>query len=304
MRMLLGYAGAVTVGSALFLLVAGFARRQVRAAGLAHLEATTASWGDSPMDRPLPVRLVAPLSRRLASLGRRLTPSGRGTGLRRRLDHAGVAAGPEAFYAARAIALASGALLGILAAVLLGQVLSGRGLLIVLAGTALGAAVPDVALLQATQRRAQTIDLTLPEALDLMALSVQAGLGLEQAIAEVTEELPGALGAELDRMLKEQQLGRSRAEALTALRHRTRSEELARLVGALLHAERLGTSVATTLQVQARELRRRRRANAREKAGKAPVKLLFPLIFGIFPAMFVVILGPGALTIIEALLQR
>ena len=113
-------------------------------------------------------------------------------------------------------------------------------------------------------------------------------------------ELAGPLGAELDRFLREQQLGRGRQAALEGLIERNSSEDLRSLALALLQADQLGTPIAVTLQVQAREMRRRRRARARERAGKAPVKLLFPLIFGIFPALFVIIMGPGALAIADA----
>lgn len=248
-------------------------------------------------------RLGSPALDRAARLARRATPASRAATLRQRLDNAGSLRGVEEHLSVKTITAGAGLLLALLWA-FASDPSPARLVFGAAAGACLGFALPDIVLRRRGEERQRAIGLALPDALDLLALTVQAGLGLEQGIAEVTAELDGPLRDELDRMRKEQQLGRSRRDALEALHARNSSQDLRDFVEALLHAERLGASVGDTLKVQARELRRRRRARARELAGKAPVKLLFPLVFGIFPAMFVVILGPGAMRIAQALFTR
>lgn len=301
--MLLGYLGALAVGAAIALLIIGRARRPTGAGAAALSELAPA---DGPVDlhqarlrQGLVHRLGPPVVARLSALGRRLTPYRHVAGVRQRLDSAGLTLPVEAFLAAKAASAGAGLLAGTAWAVIAGPGGLGAAALPAVAGFL----APDLLVRSRARKRQEAISRALPEALDLLALTVRAGLGFEQALAEVTGEVEGPLAAELDRVLKEQQLGRSRREALEALQRRNDCEDLRALTGALLQAERLGTPVADTLTVQARELRRRRRADARERAGKAPVKLLFPLIFGIFPAMFVVIIGPGALRIMEALMS-
>ncbi|HVL98488.1 MAG TPA: type II secretion system F family protein [Egibacteraceae bacterium] len=305
MSPILGYVGALAVGAGLALVVGGLRRSTPGRVAL-----STVTGGDDPirssrdlreewLRQGLLERVVRPTVERFARAGRRITPWARSAALRERLDNAGYAAPVESFLAVKMASVGAGLVLAVAYAALGGA----RPLVALVVAAVAGYALPELVVHSQGQKRQEAISRTLPEALDLLALTVQAGLGFEQGVAEVTEEVTGPLATELDRMLKEQQLGRSRREALVALHERNRSEELRALVSALLHADRLGTPIADTLRVQARELRRRRRALARERAGKAPVKLLFPLLFGIFPAMFVVIIGPGALRIIEALIR-
>lgn len=305
MSPLIGYLGALAVGAGMALVVASVRRHTPGHTALSAVvgrnDAAPATFDlrEARLREGLLDRLVRPTIAGLARAGRRITPWARTEALRERLDNAGYAVPVESFLAFKMVAIGAGLLLS-LAYVTLG----GRGAFAaVLLGAAGGYVLPELLLYSQGQKRQFAISRELPEALDLLALTVRAGLGFEQGVAAVVEEVSGPLGIELDRVLKEQQLGRSRRDALVALHDRNRSEELRSLVSALLHAERLGTPIADTLYVQARELRRRRRALARERAGKAPVKLLFPLLFGIFPAMFVVIIGPGAIKIIDAFLR-
>jgi tight adherence protein C len=157
--------------------------------------------------------------------------------------------------------------------------------------------VPDFLLDSRARRRQNQIARALPDALDLLSITVQAGLGLEQGLSVVTERLSGPLGDELRRMLREVELGVDRRQALTLLRERTDVRELSAFVIALLQADELGMAVGDVLRVQAAQVRLIRRQRAREQAAKTPVKILFPVIFGIFPALFVVTIGPGAITI-------
>jgi tight adherence protein C len=153
-------------------------------------------------------------------------------------------------------------------------------------------------------RRQQRILKDLPDALDLIAVSVAAGLGLEAALSKVSERLPGPLSEELARALQEIAVGRPRHEALLDLTERANVEELRTFITALVQAEQLGIGISQVLRTQADYLRMRRRQRAELAVQQAPVKMLFPLIFLIFPAMMVVILGPAVLILWDALIQR
>lgn len=167
-----------------------------------------------------------------------------------------------------------------------------------------GSIAPDMWLDSKGKERQAKISRDLPEALDLLAISVEAGLGLEQAFAVVTENLTGPLGEEFTRMLREIELGVPRREALNQLRDRTDVSELSAFVVALIQADRVGAPIADVLRVQAEQVRLKRRQRAREKAAQTPVKILFPLIFFIFPSLFVVTIGPGAIRIMDNLLTN
>jgi tight adherence protein C len=247
---------------------------------------------------PLSERLASGVGAQLAAFMRRLTPTSIAAeldrrlvlaGLDRRLDPTLVYLGKAAFavtfgvvFAAAPFVVGMPPLWAVPAALL---------------GTLFGFVLPDLMLSMRADTRQAAIRRALPEALDLMAISVQAGVGLEQAVAIVTERLPGPLGEELSRLLHELRLGFSRREALLSLRDRTSCPELATFILALLQADQLGISIGEVLKTQATEIRAKRRQLARERAAKAPVRLLFPLIFGILPALFVVILGPAGIQI-------
>jgi tight adherence protein C len=229
---------------------------------------------------------------------RRLTPSTWHTNLQTKIRLAGMETTlpPNVVYVGKAVGLVAGAVLFGGASALVGAPLP-MVLGLTAFGLIAGYMAPDIVLGRRAEERQSDIRRTLPEALDLMAISVQAGVGLEQAVAVVTERLKGALGEELNRFLNEVQLGFSRREALQNLRTRNNCAELSTFVLSLLQADALGIAIGDVLKTQASEIRAKRRQRARERAAKAPVRLLFPLIFGILPALFVVILGPAGITI-------
>lgn len=167
-------------------------------------------------------------------------------------------------------------------------------------GALLGFFVPDFLIARRASTRQDDIRRMLPEALDLLAIAVSAGMGLEQAIELVARRLPGALGEELHRMLQEVQLGASRREALGHLRGRTEVSELSTFAMALAQADALGSPLADVLRVQAGQMRMMRRQRAREQAAKVPVKLLFPLLVCVFPALGIVVVGPAVISIVRA----
>ncbi|GAA1889805.1 hypothetical protein GCM10009715_39530 [Paeniglutamicibacter psychrophenolicus] len=164
----------------------------------------------------------------------------------------------------------------------------------------LGFFLPDLLVYNQGIKRQETIQLELPNVLDQLLISVEAGLGFESAMARVAATNPGPMAQEMSRALQEMQLGRSRADAYAALAHRSSVADLKSFVRAVIQADRYGIGVVRVLKVQASQMRIKRRQRAEEKAMKLPVKILFPLLSFIFPVLFIVILGPAVINIIES----
>lgn len=158
---------------------------------------------------------------------------------------------------------------------------------------------PDVWISRRIEERRSSMQKTLPDVLDLLVISVEAGLGFDSALARVVATVPGPLSEEFFRMLQETRVGVSRRDAMRHLNERTDVEELRSFLLAMMQAEAFGVSIAQVLRVQAEEMRVKRRQRAQEKAFAAPVKLVFPLVFCIFPALFIVLLGPAAIQIYD-----
>lgn len=159
--------------------------------------------------------------------------------------------------------------------------------------------LPEWILRSRSAQRQDEIRRALPDSLDLLSITVEAGLGFEAAVERVSREVGGPLGEELYRVVQEMRLGKGRGEALRDLADRTTVDELKSFVLAMVQAEVFGISISRVLHVQAGELRIKRRQDAEERAQKIPVKIVFPLILCIFPALFVVLLGPAAISIYE-----
>jgi tight adherence protein C len=147
-------------------------------------------------------------------------------------------------------------------------------------------------------RGKQILD-TLPDALDLLTISVEAGLGFDAALIKVTEKLKGALSEEFKRAAGEQRVGKARQEALRGITDRVEQKELTNFISAIIQADQLGIALSRILRVQSHDMRVRRQLAAEEKAMKAPVKMLFPTVIFVFPSMFVVALGPAALNLLQ-----
>jgi len=247
--------------------------------------------------RPARERLLQPLYGAALAVGRRLTPAGSREATRRRLVMAGSPASWNAdrVLVAKAAGSAAGALAG--AAVLaLGRAVP-LGLLGLAGLGVLGYLAPNFVLANAVQRRKASIRQGLPDSIDLLTICVEAGLGFDAALAHVSKNTTGPLADELYRTLQEVQLGRGRNEAMRNLAARCDVPELSAFVLAMVQADVFGVSVANVLRVQAAEMRVKRRQLAEERAMKIPIKVLFPVLFCIFPALFVVILGPAIMRI-------
>jgi tight adherence protein C len=285
----------VAVTSAAFLAaqVRTLPTRQTRAAlerAVAGARARRAEAGD---ERSFRERVLQPAAARLAGMALRLSPNTSLELIRARLLAAGMRdASPTAFLAVKGAAVAGGLLLGVLVGVAGGGTI---GLGVALVFTGLAFVVPDRVVAARARKWREEIQKALPGALELLAVSIEAGLAFDAAVAELTEHLEGPLVEELRLMLSEMRIGRSRQDALRSLADRVEAPELTAFVRAVVQAEQLGASMSHILSVQAEDSRARRQAAAEEKAMKAPVKMLFPTVLFIFPSMFLVILGPALL---------
>jgi tight adherence protein C len=175
------------------------------------------------------------------------------------------------------------------------------GVLLGAVGMAFGYILPEFWLGSRIRKRQHTILLQIPDALDLLTISVRAGLGFDAALGKVVEKMKGPLTDEFQRALAEVRVGKARREALRDVIPRTEVAPLTNFIGAIIQAEQLGVSISKVLQVQSEQLRIERRQRAEEMAAKAPIKMLFPLVGCIFPALFIVILGPALILIIQGL---
>ncbi len=170
---------------------------------------------------------------------------------------------------------------------------------LVITGGAIGRYMPDVWLNGKMKGRQKELRLALPNALDLLTISVEAGLGFDAAIGRLIEKFHNSLTDEFAQVLNEIRLGRPRLEALDEMGRRSGVEELHTFTQALIQSEQLGVGIAKVLRIQSEEMRRRRRQRAEEQAAQAPLKMLFPMIGCIFPTLFIVLMGPAVIIIIH-----
>ena len=239
------------------------------------------------------------LTRHATSVGRALTPSGLLENLHRRLDRAGnpERLGIDAVLALKGLLLLVGAALGVLMGVLFAGPV-GSAVWIV-AGTAGGFFAPDLLVSHLASERQQEVRRTLPDIIDTLVVTVEAGLGFEAGLAQVVANGRGPMVGEFARVLHEMQIGRPRVEALREMAARTDVAELKAFASAVVQATTLGVPMAKVLRQQSEEMRVRRRQRAEELAQKVPVKILFPMILCLFPALFVVVIGPGIINLLD-----
>jgi tight adherence protein C len=248
-------------------------------------------------EQPFGQRVLGPARDRLAKLVLRIHPKTTLDGVRSRLLAAGLGrtVSPTGFLAAKA---ASG-----IGAIVLGMAFGGAaagGVGVFVFGAMLGGIgflAPDFIVGAKARNRRDRIRGQLPDALDLLAVSVEAGLGFDGAISKLIEHMDGPLTEEFGLTLNEIRIGESRQDALKKLAERADTPEVSGFTRAIVQADQLGISLGRILRVQAADTRQRRQAAAEEKAMKAPIKMLFPTVLFIFPAMFLVILGPAFLNL-------
>jgi tight adherence protein C len=257
---------------------------------------------DQEMLASISERVVNPAVEAFAALAQRFTPQGYRDQVARKLVLGGNAqtVSVDQVLVWKLVGLMSG--LVWLPLVLLGLGLTGViafVFVVVLWGASF--MLPDVYLARAIDTRRHAIAVQLPDILDLLVISVEAGLGFEQALERTTSAVPGPLSDEFRRMLRETNFGSSRADALRAMGERCDVPELRTFVVAMLQADTFGVSIVRILRSQADEMRVRRRLRAQQQAQKLPVKMLFPLVFCIFPSIFVVILGPAMIQLAHTL---
>jgi pilus assembly protein TadC len=240
------------------------------------------------------------LSDQARALGRAVTPKTMLASLNHKLDQAGNPTwlGTDALLAYKGLLLCLGGLIGLFLAVFLAS--PATFVLWVLAGAAAGFFAPDALVLHLAQDRQEEIRRTLPDIMDTLVVTVEAGLGFEAGLAQVVRNGRGPMVGEFARVLHEMQIGRPRIDALREMAARSSVSELKALASAVVQASTLGVPMGKVLRQQSVEMRVRRRQHAEERAQKVPVKILFPMIFCIFPALFVVILGPGVIRLMDA----
>ena len=297
-----GMFAAVLVATVVF-LSAGEERRDVRDAlrNLAEYE-LPANMREQEMLKSIQERVVAPFVARLGGLLGRFTPAGYRETVRDKLVAAGSPGRPRRrpVHDPQGLRAPARSCSGPGSAFKFAALGGFYGLIVT--GLMWGICFfgPDVWIQRRTDQRQYEIATRLPDVLDLLVISVEAGLGFEQAIDRTVDAVPGALADEFRRMLQETRMGSTRAEALRAMDERCQVPELRSFILAMLQADTFGVSIGRMLRSQADDMRIRRRQRAQEAAQKAPVKMLFPLIFCIFPSLFVVILGPAILQITKS----
>jgi len=302
---LLFFVGLILILVAIFVVAMAFrSDNEVQGVGrsLAVLEAMTSAPQEikDELDRPFGERVLEPLQGRALKVGRRLSGSDSAERLRHKLDLAG---NPRDWGADRVVSLK------VIGAVALGFVGLALGLaggasaltlvLVTLGGLAIGFFIPDLYLYQTAYNRAERMRRELPDAIDLLTISVESGLGFDAACQQVARNTEGPLAEEFRRMLSEMQIGQSRSESLRGMAERSDVDELRSFVTAMVQADSFGIPVGQVLRVQSSEIRVKRRQWAEAKAQQVPVKITVPLIFCILPCLFVAVMGPAAIQIMN-----
>jgi tight adherence protein C len=269
---------------------------------IAVLEALTSAPDElkRDIDQSFSDRVLFPLLARSQRMGRRLTPEDASERIREKLEMAGNPAGwtVERVMAGKVVGFAIALVVSLVLALLMGLGFLPTLGFVVLASLA-GYMAPNMYLYQATYNRMDTLQRALPDAIDLLTISVESGLGFDAACAQVARNTEGPLADEFARMLQEMQIGRGRSDALRSMADRTNLPDLRSFVSAMVQADAFGIPVGQVLRVQSSEIRVKRRQWAEEAAQKVPVKILVPLIFCILPTLFIAVLGPAGIHIMD-----
>ena len=257
------------------------------------------------LSQPLSERIIYPMARSFGQFAIRFTPQKAIQDTERKLELAGNPSGldPTLFWALRFFGLSLGILIFFISIIAPpGSFLKGKGLLYGIPAAVLGFYMPELWLRGKISRRQKEIRNSMPDALDLLTICVEAGLGFDAAMAKVNEKWDNELGREFGRVIREIQLGKLRREALRDMADRMGVPEMTSFVAAVIQSEQLGVSMAKVLRIQSDQMRIKRRQRAEEEAHKAPLKMLIPMAFLIFPSICIVLMSPAVLMLVRSAL--
>ena len=296
----------VLVGGGILLLFVGLASGspvdpvQARLTQLGSVQARNLE--ELELQQPFSERTLRPLIARLSKMSSRLGSASSTENAERRLAMAGNP-GDLRVSDWLGVKMLVGIAIAAIAFLVFGLLIGGVvvGLFLGLVGFGIGFLIPEFWLGRRIKARQKLILRMIPDTLDLLTISVRAGLGFDGALAKVVEKLPGPLTDEFRRALAEVRVGKARRDALRDMVPRTHVQPLSNFIGAIIQAEQLGVSISKVLQVQSEQLRIERRQRAEEQAARAPIKMLFPLVGCIFPSLFIVILGPAIISILKTM---
>jgi tight adherence protein C len=297
---------AVVVGLGILMIFIGLARTPSTNTAAMVQQRLSVYGGEKPLtleevelQRPFSERFLRPAIERLGSVMSRSTPQKARQNLMNRLDLAGRPGNltPEDFAAVRIVAAAVAAAAGLG----IGLLLANPVYLVIslAAGAILGFYLPVLWLKQKVDARRSEIQKGLPDAMDLLVIAVDAGLGFDAALARVTDKYKNALSDEFAKVLREVSLGRPRLEAMDEMGRSSGVEDLHNFIQAIIQSEQFGTGIGKILRIQADEMRRKRRQRAQEKAAQATLKMMLPMVGCIFPTLWIVLLGPAALILMK-----
>jgi tight adherence protein C len=233
-------------------------------------------------------------------VGRRISGADTAERIRRKLDLAGNPGGwtVDRVLSGKVLGAVLGLVFGLAFQLMLGSTTT--KLIVVVGATIVGFFAPNLYLYQLAHERAERLQRDLPDAIDLLTISVESGLGFDAAVQQVARNTDGPLAEEFSRVLREMQIGQGRGDALRALGERTNVGDVRTFVGAMVQADAFGIPIAQVLRVQSAEMRVKRRQRAEEKAQQVPVKITIPLIFCILPTLFIAVMGPAVISIMDS----
>jgi tight adherence protein C len=298
------------MGGAIFLVFLGLREAgerdplQTRLAEFA-ARGESATLEEIELSQPITERVIYPLARQLGEIALKFTPQNAIQTTHHKLELAGNPSGlePTTFWTLRLAGISLGIFMVILAAVAPeGSFMKGKGLLYGIPAAVLGFYLPELWLKGKIDRRQTEIRKAMPDALDLLTICVEAGLGFDAAMSKVNEKWDNPLGAAFGRVIREIQLGKLRRDALRDMAGRMGIPEMTSFVAAVIQSEQLGVSMAKVLRIQSDQMRLKRRQRAEEEAHKAPIKMLFPMALLIFPTICIVLMTPAFLMLMRSAL--
>ncbi len=251
------------------------------------------------LSQPLSERIIKPLFQKLTELAQRMTPQHTMQAMEKKLRVAGLLykISPAQFFTIKVISIVVGLALGFVLLATSATAGAQTRLLMLGGGLVLGYLLPDLYLSSKTRKRQSEVLKALPDALDLLTICVEAGLGFDAAMSKVAEKWDNELSLAFRRTVQEMQLGKLRREALRDMAESLDVADVTSFVAAIVQADQLGVSMAKVMRIQSDQMRMKRRQRAEEKARQAPVKIMIPLVFFIFPTIFIILLGPAVLQV-------